>query len=580
MAQRGHRMNNTASTDVPKRKIDLTMPLLWLVALVLVGLIALPLSWLAVYSFTDRAGHVTLQNFVTLFTDPDFLDPLLTTAIIATSSAVICCLVAAPMGWLVSRTDMPGRQTIRALVTASFVTPPFLGAVAWELLAAPNSGLLNQLYRALTGAAADAHLFDIYSLGGIIFVISCYTFPFVFVLVANALDTMPGELEDASAILGGGAWTTARRITIPLALPALVAGALIAFLQAMTLFGSPAILALPAGFHTMTTKIWSLFQYPPKLELAAAAAMPLLLLTMLLLQAQKMVLGRRGYSVVGGKYGPPRRVELSGWRWVALGFCLFVLLSPVFLPYFALLNAAFSPNATTLATPSTMTLHNVVFVFTELSSTALALKNTVILGAATATIGTMLALVIAYVTTRRLIPGSRLLGFVATAPVAVPGIVLGVGLFLSYTRPPFVLYGTLWILLIAFLTINLPSAYQQLQAAFATIHPELEEASRILGASRLTSLRQITAPLLRTGVIATWCFIFIGVMRELSAAIILVTSQTKVLSALIYDLNESGDLAVIAVLGIAMLVITFAVVMAVNQIPAFGAGATARLRNS
>ena len=260
-------------------------------------LIVLPLSWLAVYSVTDKASHLTLQNFVTLFTDPDFLDPLLTTAIIATTSAAICCAVAAPMGWLVSRTDMPGRQFIRALVTASFVTPPFLGAVAWELLAAPNSGLLNQLYRFVTGAEADDHLFNIYSLTGIIFVISCYTFPFVFVLVANALDNMPGELEDASAILGGKAWTTARRVTIPLALPALVAGALIAFLQAMTLFGSPAILALPAGFHTMTTKIWSLFQYPPKLELAAAAAVPLLLLTILLLQAQKFILGRRGYSV-------------------------------------------------------------------------------------------------------------------------------------------------------------------------------------------------------------------------------------------------------------------------------------------
>ena len=158
------------------------------------------------------------------------------------------------------------------------------------------------------------------------------------------------------------------------------------------------------------------------------------------------------------------------------------------------------------------------------------LKNTVILGTATATIGTILALVIAYVTTRKAIAGSRVLGFLATAPVAVPGIVLGVGLFLSYTRPPLVLYGTLWILLLAFLTINLPSAYQQLQAAFATIHPELEDASRILGATRLQSLIQITAPLLRTGVIATWCFIFIGVMRELSAAIVLFTSQTKVLS--------------------------------------------------
>jgi iron(III) transport system permease protein len=370
---------------------------------------------------------------------------------------------------------------------------------------------------------------------------------------------------------------TARRVTIPLAMPALLAGALVAFLQAMTLFGSPAILALPAGFHTMTTKIWSLFQYPPKLELAAAAAVPLLLLTILLLQGQKFLLGRRGYSVVGGKYGAPRKVALKGWRWAALALCLIVLLNPVFLPYLALLNAAFSPNATTLVTPSTLTLHNIVFVFTELSSTQLALKNTVILGASTATIGTILALVIAYVTTRRVISGYRVLGFLATAPVAVPGIVLGVGLFLSYTRPPFVLYGTLWILLIAFLTINLPSAYQQLQAAFATIHPELEDASRILGATRLQSLLQITAPLLRTGVIATWCFIFIGVMRELSAAIVLFTSQTKVLSVLIYDLNESGDLAAISVLGIAMLVITFAVVLAVNRIP--GGNAAARLRN-
>src|SRR3954470_19537014 len=573
-------MTITSDIAAPKSRIDWTKPVLRMFSAVLIALILLPMSWLAVFAFTTKARQPTLQNFITLFSDPDFLDPLLTTAIIATTSAAICCVVAAPISWLVSRTDMPGRQTIRALVTASFVTPPFLGAVAWELLAAPNSGLLNQLYRFVTGAESDEHLFNIYSLAGIIFVISCYNFPFVFVLVANALDTMPGELEDASAILGAKAWTTARRVTIPLALPALVAGALIAFLQAMTLFGSPAILALPAGFHTMTTKIWSLFQYPPKLELAAAAAVPLLLLTILLLQAQKFILGRRGYSVVGGKYGAPRRVELKQWRWAALALCLLVLLNPVFLPYFALLNAAFSPNATTLVTPATLTLHNIVFVFTELSSTQLALKNTVILGVATATIGTILALVVAYVTTRRVISGHRVLGFLATAPIAVPGIVLGVGLFLSYTRPPFVLYGTLWILLIAFLTINLPSAYQQLQASFATIHPELEDASRILGATRLQSLRKITAPLLRTGVIATWCFIFIGVMRELSAAIILFTSQTKVLSVLIYDLNESGDLAAISVLGLAMLVITFAVVFTVNRIPVFGAGATARLRNA
>jgi iron(III) transport system permease protein len=194
----------------------------------------------------------------------------------------------------------------------------------------------------------------------------------------------------------------------------------------------------------------------------------------------------------------------------------------------------------------------------------------VILGTATATIGTAFALIIAYVTARQAVTGWRVLGFLATAPIAIPGIVLGVGLFLSYTRPPFVLYGTLWILLIAFVTIALPSAYQQLQAAFRTIHPELEDASRILGATRLRSLWQITAPLLRTGVIATWCFIFVGVMRELSAAIILFTSETKVLSVLIFDLNESGDLGAISVIGLGMLLITFAVVITVNRIPGFG----------
>src|SRR5260370_19816457 len=277
-------------------------------------MILLPLSWLVYYSFVDRSGAFTLSNFPQLVTDPIFLDPLITTFIIAMPSSVACCLVAAPIGWLVARTDMPLRRTVRMLVTASFVTPPFLGAIAWELLAAPNSGLINKAYRAVSGAPQDEHLFNIYTLTGLIFVISCYTFPYVFVLIANTLDRIPGELEDASSILGGGTWVTARRVTIPLAMPALLAGALVAFLQAMTLFGSPAILALPAGLPTTTTKIWSLFQYPPQLELAAAAAVPLLLLTILLLQAQKFILARPGYSVALGKYGPPPPVYTQNSR--------------------------------------------------------------------------------------------------------------------------------------------------------------------------------------------------------------------------------------------------------------------------
>jgi iron(III) transport system permease protein len=556
---------------VVRRRFDMSKPVLVVFAAFLALLIGLPMAWLVYFSLTDAQGAPSLGNFLQVATNPQFLTPFATTLTLATSVGLIACAVAAPVGWLVARTDMPFRREIRALVMASFVTPPFLGAIAWEILAAPNSGVLNHIWRALTGAESDEHLFNIYSLPGLIFVIACYTFPYVFVLVTNALDRIPAELEDASSILGARAWETVRRVTVPLVLPAVLAGGLVAFLQAMTLFGSPAILALPAGFHTMTTRIWSLFQFPPKPGLAAAAALPLLIITILLLRAQGWILGRRGYAVVGGKYGQPRPVRLGRWRWVALAVCLAVLCLPVFLPYGALIKAAFTRLPSDPLALEFLTLKHLKFVFIEFSQTRLALQNTVVLGVASATVGTLLALVIAYVTTRQAIAGHRLLGFLATAPVAIPGIVLGVGLFLSYTRPPLVLYGTLWILLLAYLTIELPAAYQQLQSAFRAVHPELEEASRILGATRLRALRDVTAPLLRSGVIAAWCFIFIGVMRELSAAIMLFTANTKVISVVIYDLNESGDLGAISILGLTMLIVTFAVVLLVNRLPGAGA---------
>jgi len=552
------------------RRFDLSMPLLAVLGLFLCALVLLPVLWLAWYSITDADGSLTAANFIKLASDPTFVSPFLTTLAIASSVALSACAVALPLAWFVSCTDMPLRSTIRAFVTASFVTPPFLGAIAWEILAAPNSGMLNQWYRALFGLEPDEHLFDIYTVEGVTFAIACYAFPYVFVLVANALDRIPADLEDASAILGGSRASTLRRVTLPLVLPALLAGALVAFLQSLTLFGTPAILALPAGFHVITTKIWSFFQYPPNPHLAAAAALPLLLITVLLLRGRQFLLGRRSYAVIGGKSGAPRLVALGAWRWPALGFAVAVIALPVLLPYFALFKTAVVRTVSDPLTWDNLTFHNINFVFVEFSQTQLALRNTFLLGILAATGGTALALAVSYLTTRRLVVGHQVLGFLATAPMAIPGIVLGVGLFLSYTRPPLVLYGTLWILLLAFLTIELPAGYQQLQAAIGGLHPELEEASRIFGATRLRSLWQITAPLLRTSVIATWCFIFIGVIRELSATIMLTTAQTKLVSVIIYDLNESGDLGAISVLGLTLLLITFVVVLAANRLPVLG----------
>jgi iron(III) transport system permease protein len=179
----------------------------------------------------------------------------------------------------------------------------------------------------------------------------------------------------------------------------------------------------------------------------------------------------------------------------------------------------------------------------------------------TATVGAVMAALLAYVTNRRLVPGHQALGFLAVAPVVIPGVVLAVGLFIAYTRPPLVLYGTLAILFVAYLTKELPVGYAQADTTFKGVHPELEEAGRILGAGRLRVLREITAPLARSGIIATWCFVFIGVIRELSASIILFTPATKVISVVIFDLKEEGQFAAISVLGLFMLAMTFGTVL-------------------
>lgn len=554
-----------------RRGIDLSLPTFALLSLVLGVLVILPLFWLVYYSFrNDAGGGFTLDNFVALVADPTLLRAYGLAIGMALGVGILACLVATPMAWLVSRTDLPGRRMIRIMVTASFVTPPFLGAIAYEIIAAPNSGIVNVIYRSIFGLERGAYLVNIYTFTGLVFAIACFTFPYVFTLVANALDRVPSDLEDASSILGGKAMTTLRKVTIPLVLPAMLAGTLIAILQALTMFGSPAILALPAGFHVITTKIWSLFQFPPRLGLAAAAALPLLIITVLLLRAQKQILGRKGYTVLGGKSGTPRVVSLGPWKWPAIAFVFAVLSLTFILPYAAIIKTAFTTTVGDALTFENLTLRHWNFVLFEFSATQLALRNTFLLGFLTATIVTGIAVVVSYLVTRRSVPGSGFLGVLATAPVAIPGIVLGVGLFLSYANPTFQLYGTLWILLIAFMTIEMPAGYQQMSSAFSGVHPELEEAGRIMGASRLRTLWDITAPLLRTSVVAAWCFVFVGTIRELSATILLTTANTKLVSVIIYDLNESGDLGAICVLGIILLAASFAVVFVANRVPVLG----------
>jgi iron(III) transport system permease protein len=286
--------------------------------------------------------------------------------------------------------------------------------------------------------------------------------------------------------------------------------------------------------------------------------------TLLLISLQKRLLGRRGYSTVGGKGGTRNLIKLGWARLPSLLFVLGIISLSVFLPYWILAKAAFSKAWAMPLTWSNFTTGNFTYVLFEYSDTRDAILNTFKLGIFTATMGTLIATLIAYITNRNLFRGARFLAFFALAPLVIPGIVLAVGLFIVYAKPPLVLYGTIWILFVAYLTKEMPVGFSQAESTFKSIHTELEDASRIIGANRLTSLKDVTAPLARSGLIASWCFIFVGVIRELSVSILLFAPTSKVVSVVIFDLKEEGQIGAIAVLGIALFVISFLIILGVR----------------
>src|ERR1700675_3893061 len=346
--------------------LDRAAPVWLLAAAALVMLILLPMGWLAYISVTGPRGGFTLAHYARVLGDPPLQKALWNTVVLAFWSGMAALAIGAPLAWLSARTDLPGRRIIQSLIMASFVTPPFLGAFAWVMLAGPNAGYLNQLYRGLTGG--EAPLLNIFSMPGLIFVVAIYTFPYVYIMIANTLGLIASDLEEAASILGASRFRVALTITLPMVAPAILSGFILSVLQALALFGSPAILALPAGFHTITTQIWALFHYPPKVEMAAAFSVPLLLATALLLLVQKRLLGRRGYASVGGKGAQRRAIPLGPWRYPTLLGCAVVL------PYGILAKAAFSRAWAQPLTWENFTLANWSFTFLY-SSTQGAIVN-------------------------------------------------------------------------------------------------------------------------------------------------------------------------------------------------------------
>ncbi len=535
--------------------------LVWLlfVALLLV-LVVNPLARLFWVSFQDPdSGALTLANYLTAFGRWRYIEALVNSLVVGLAVGVLCVLFGVPMAWAVSRTDMPGKGLVWAAILGTFIVPNYLGAVAWILLAGPNAGWLNRVWMATTGAAAGP--FNIYSMAGLVLVIATYSYPYVFVFTRGALDLISSEMDDAATTLGAGVMRRTLRITLPLTLPAVMAAFIVAFLEAIALFGVPALIALPGRFQVMTTMLWQFFEFPPKVEVAAAYAMPLLAITVALFWLQRRIIARRGYVALTGKGGERRLIRLGRWRWPLLAWCLFVTSLSFFLPMVVVLQAAFAKAWGRGFSLDNLTLRNVSFVLFDQRATQTAAWHTFVYGGAAAIIALAVALAIAYVAHRRLVPFSSALTYVAMAPFVIPGIVLAIGFYAAYTRQPLVLYGTAWILILAFATRFLPIAYANSDAAIRSINPELEDAVRILGGSRALALRRVVMPLLQRGLAGAFILVFIPATRELSSAIFLYTTGTQVLSVLLFDKSDEGNFEILASIGLVLVIVTVALVM-------------------
>lgn len=528
---------------------------------VLLVLVVNPLARLTWTSFQDPdTGAFTLANYLTAYGRWRYVEALINSLEVGLAVAVLGLVFGVPLAWAVSRTDMPGKGLVWAAVLGTFIMPNYLGAVAWILLAGPNAGWFNRLYMGLTGTSAGP--FNVYSMTGLVFVIACYSFPYVFVFTRGALDLVSSEMEDAATTLGAGVWRTMRRVTLPLALPAIVGAFIVVFLEAIALFGVPALIALPARIQVVTTMLWQFFEFPPKLGVAAAYSMPLLAITVLLFWLQRRLIARKGYVALTGKGGERRLVKLGPWRWVVLGYCLFVTSLSFFVPMIVILQAAFAKAWGRGFSLDNLTLRNVRFVLFDQPATRTATWNTFVYAGAASLIALTLALAIAYIVHRRLVPFGHVLAQVAMAPFVIPGIVLAIGFYAAYTAKPLVLYGTAWILILAFATRFLPIAYANSDAAMRSINPELEDAARILGSGRVRTVRRVVAPLLRRGLAGAFILVFIPATRELSSAIFLYTTGTQVLSVLLFDKSDEGNFELLSSIGLILVVVTTALVMA------------------
>ena len=475
---------------------------------ILVFLVIYPILMLLLGALTDTnpvvdgisLNRLSVANFLTVLANPNVGEALLNTLIACGGGTLIAVAIGLLFSWIVVRTNTPFKGFIAAASILPLFAPPLVAGVAWAILGSPKTGLINTMFKWI---GLDWRV-DFYSLGGLVFVFGIYYAPYIYMFTASALRNMDPSLEEAAEISGASAFATLFTVTFPLIMPAIVSGMLLSFIVMLGIYGIPAVLGAPINLSVLTTYIFKLTNWsPPLYNTAAAVAIILMVVTGLLVFLQQKVLSGRSYITVAGKAFRPRSLDLGRWRWFTLGLGIVYLVVVVVLPLLALIVAAFRKfmfirDVASLFDRRQYSLMHFYSIFDN-PLTMRSIYNAVEVGIITAVVGGALAFAIGYTIHRTQVAGRRSIDLISTLPVAIPGLVVGVAYLWAWIGVPGGLYGTIWILALAFIARFMPDTVKALSTSFLQIHRELEEAAWVCGRGMLGTIRTIVLPLARPG---------------------------------------------------------------------------------
>jgi len=534
-----------------------------IVVSIIVGVaVILPLITLVISSFLvlDDLGFDTewgFGNYVTIVTDPVIPKAFVNTLIICSGCTVLATLLGVSLAWTNARTNCPGRAWLEPFNLIPFFLSPFIGAIAWHNLGEPQTGLLNNLVRDVFNI--EGAILNVDNIWGVIWVTGIFFAPLVYLFVIGSLRRMDPSLEDSARTTGAGLLRTTMTITLPLVMPGILSGAIIVFVTSAGEFGVPFKLSAPYGWETLTTQIFTkAVGDDANHYLGATMAMALGAITIFLIFIQRRYIAPRSFETVTGKGFRPNVLDLGGWKWVAFGYNILFIFVAVILPTISLIIVSLHPVWTGEIVMEKLTLINyekTLFFWSPESIDAATngILNSLFLAFVGASIAMVLALVVSYMIHRTKGMGSAILDFLCVVPIGFPGIVLAMGVLVTYIQTP--IYATLWILLLGYITRFFPYGQRNIAAIMLSISEELDQSSRMAGATWVTTMRRITIPLLKPGIFAGWILLFVIFLRELSISIILYTSGTETLAVGVYYLSNFENEPLTAALSLAQTVL-------------------------